>query len=245
MLYPNICENGACENLQGTYRCVCDKGFTPNPNRKKCLGERKIVNGKKDLIFSPTSVLKKVQFFMCMLVLVLKCNLNHIDVLYVDTVKPSYPLICVICFTVLYDINFHSPLTFIYVFLHCVIQHPVFSDSKSLSQCLSDQTIFTVVFSYNVLYIIITDVNECERYPNYCDGGNCKNTIGSFHCTCPTGFRLNRDTTACEGNTFHWFHGTSSKLDGLHVLIFWAKMQKKFGITSTFFTRARKVLKSL
>ncbi|XP_078313226.1 fibrillin-1-like [Crassostrea virginica] len=37
MLYPNICENGACENLQGTYRCVCDKGFTPNPNRKKCL----------------------------------------------------------------------------------------------------------------------------------------------------------------------------------------------------------------
>ena len=43
MLYPNICENGACENLQGTYRCVCDKGFTPNPNRKKCLGERKVV----------------------------------------------------------------------------------------------------------------------------------------------------------------------------------------------------------
>ena len=60
MLYPNICENGACENLQGTYRCVCDKGFTPNPNRKKCLGERKIVNEKGFHLLIPASILKEI-----------------------------------------------------------------------------------------------------------------------------------------------------------------------------------------
>ena len=49
------------------------------------------------------------------------------------TVKPVLTNTCVICFPVLTEIDFHSPLTIFYVFLHCVIQHPVCFDTRFLS----------------------------------------------------------------------------------------------------------------
>ena len=39
MLNPNICENGACENRQMGYRCVCNPGYQPDGTGTLCLGE--------------------------------------------------------------------------------------------------------------------------------------------------------------------------------------------------------------
>lgn len=33
---PNICQHGTCENVLGTYRCICDKGFQVDPSGKGC-----------------------------------------------------------------------------------------------------------------------------------------------------------------------------------------------------------------
>ncbi|CAG7728762.1 unnamed protein product, partial [Allacma fusca] len=33
---PNICGNGACENMLGTYRCICDHGYQVDPTGKLC-----------------------------------------------------------------------------------------------------------------------------------------------------------------------------------------------------------------
>lgn len=33
---PNICQNGACENLLGTYRCICNPGFEVDDSGKIC-----------------------------------------------------------------------------------------------------------------------------------------------------------------------------------------------------------------
>ncbi|XP_018574078.1 fibrillin-2-like [Anoplophora glabripennis] len=33
---PNICQNGACENLIGTYRCICNPGFEADDTLKIC-----------------------------------------------------------------------------------------------------------------------------------------------------------------------------------------------------------------
>lgn len=38
-LDPDICPNGACENLRGSYRCVCNVGYEPDLTRKSCIGE--------------------------------------------------------------------------------------------------------------------------------------------------------------------------------------------------------------
>lgn len=33
---PNICQNGACENMIGTYRCICNPGFEVDETGKIC-----------------------------------------------------------------------------------------------------------------------------------------------------------------------------------------------------------------
>lgn len=34
---PAVCVNGACENMMGSYRCICDPGFEVDPSGKHCL----------------------------------------------------------------------------------------------------------------------------------------------------------------------------------------------------------------
>lgn len=42
----NICRNGNCINLQGSYRCDCYDGFEPSHDRKQCIGT---VNIEQDM----------------------------------------------------------------------------------------------------------------------------------------------------------------------------------------------------
>ena len=43
----------------------------------------------------------------------------------------------------------------------------------------------------------LKDIDECDRF-NPCDQ-NCTNTVGSFMCSCQTGYELHDDTTTCTG----------------------------------------------
>ena len=38
VLNPDICRNGNCVNLQGSYRCDCYEGFEPGHDYKQCIG---------------------------------------------------------------------------------------------------------------------------------------------------------------------------------------------------------------
>lgn len=35
---PDLCRNGQCINTLGSYRCICSKGFRPDPSALYCLG---------------------------------------------------------------------------------------------------------------------------------------------------------------------------------------------------------------
>lgn len=37
-LDPDICPNGICENLRGTYKCICNFGYEVDSTGKVCLG---------------------------------------------------------------------------------------------------------------------------------------------------------------------------------------------------------------
>lgn len=35
-LNPTICQNGACENLEGGYRCICNTGYRVDDTGRRC-----------------------------------------------------------------------------------------------------------------------------------------------------------------------------------------------------------------
>lgn len=34
----NMCPNGRCVNVDGSYKCVCNRGYRQSPNQQVCLG---------------------------------------------------------------------------------------------------------------------------------------------------------------------------------------------------------------
>lgn len=43
------------------------------------------------------------------------------------------------------------------------------------------------------------DVNECEEDAGICEGGQCTNSPGAYHCLCYEGFMTSADTRICIG----------------------------------------------
>lgn len=37
-LDPDICSNGICENLRGSYRCNCNSGYESDVSGQNCVG---------------------------------------------------------------------------------------------------------------------------------------------------------------------------------------------------------------
>ena len=46
--------------------------------------------------------------------------------------------------------------------------------------------------------MIISDIDECSEGSHRCEQ-NCHNAVGSYACSCDTGYRLNEDGLTCTG----------------------------------------------
>ena len=50
-------------------------------------------------------------------------------------------------------------------------------------------------------FLIHPDVNECTAGIHQC-AQNCHNNVGSYSCSCTSGYRLNADGRRCDGKYF-------------------------------------------
>ena len=39
-LADTLCENGECDNTEGSFRCICDAGYIPSNDEKSCNGNQ-------------------------------------------------------------------------------------------------------------------------------------------------------------------------------------------------------------
>ena len=50
------------------------------------------------------------------------------------------------------------------------------------------------------LFLSISDTNECAINRLLCNGGQCRNTPGSYRCECPNGLAYDPASVTCQGN---------------------------------------------
>ena len=48
------------------------------------------------------------------------------------------------------------------------------------------------------MYPVFTDINECLTRNGNCEH-QCNNTLGSYYCTCNSGYQLHSDRQSCKG----------------------------------------------
>lgn len=84
------------------------------------------------------------------------------------------------------------------------IEHlPIFLDGQS--HCIS----------------LIIDLNECNQAPKPCNF-ICKNTEGSYQCSCPKGYILQEDGRSCKGKVALAFsHSSAAGARGYISLCLW------------------------
>ena len=59
-------------------------------------------------------------------------------------------------------------------------------------------------------YQIVLDIDECTNSNGGCHH-DCKNTVGSYHCLCQSGYILGANGHSCQGSysTIEWIHAST------------------------------------
>ena len=65
--------------------------------------------------------------------------------------------------------------------------------------------------------LLLLDINECHTGNGGCEQ-SCNNTIGSFYCSCDTGYQLENNGLNCSGENF--------KMIELHLASFPGPLKK-------------------
>ena len=53
------------------------------------------------------------------------------------------------------------------------------------------------------IFFLLLDINECTAGSSSCHQ-NCHNAVGSYACSCYSGYRLNSDGVSCRGKAMNY-----------------------------------------
>ncbi|XP_030621883.1 latent-transforming growth factor beta-binding protein 4 [Chanos chanos] len=198
---PSPCSNGRCENIPGSYRCVCRTGYRLQGNTctdvnecedplrcpgQECvntLGSYRCVSCRPG--FSPLNG-------QCSDIDECQQNPSPCSNGRCENTPGSFRCVCNAGYRLqgntCIDVNECEDPT------RCPGQECV--NSQGSYRCMSCKNGFSLLNGQ------CKDIDECRQTPGPCDNGRCENTPGSYNCVCRPGFRLedNRcmDVNECE-----------------------------------------------
>uniref|UniRef100_A0A2I2YJL2 Fibrillin 2 n=1 Tax=Gorilla gorilla gorilla TaxID=9595 RepID=A0A2I2YJL2_GORGO len=176
-LDPDICANGICENLRGSYRCNCNSGYEPDASGRNCIDiDECLVNR---LLCDNGLCRNTPGSYSC------TCPPGYVFRTETETCEDineceSNPCVNGACRNNLGSFN-----------CEC-------SPGSKLSStgliCIDTACPRGLA---RIKGVTCEDVNECEVFPGVCPNGRCVNGKGSFHCECPEGLTLDGTGRVC------------------------------------------------
>ncbi|OWK59643.1 Fibrillin-2 [Lonchura striata] len=222
-LDPDICSNGICENLRGSYRCNCNSGYQPDPAGTNCVDvDECSVNGllcdnglcrntpgsyscscpRGYLFSSETDTCEDINECESSPCVNGACRNNlgsfHCECSSGSKLDPT-GLICIdslkgTCWLNIRDSRCEVNINGATLKSECCATLGAAWGSPC-ERCELD-TACPRGFA-RVKGVTCEDVNECEVFPGVCPNGRCINSRGSFHCECPEGLTLDGTGRVC------------------------------------------------
>uniref|UniRef100_A0A7N6BM21 Fibrillin 2b n=1 Tax=Anabas testudineus TaxID=64144 RepID=A0A7N6BM21_ANATE len=222
-LDPDICQNGMCENLRGSYRCICNIGYESDASGKNCVDINECVvnrllcdNGlcrntpgsytcscPKGFVFKPESEtcedIDECKSNPCIngvcrnVVGSFTCECSH------GSKLDSTNTICVdsmksTCWLTIQDNRCEVNINGGTLKSECCSTLGAAWGSPC-EPCEID-TACSRGFA-RMKGLVCEDINECEVFPGVCTNGRCVNTQGSFRCECAEGLTLDSTGRTC------------------------------------------------
>ncbi|XP_063036507.1 fibrillin-2 isoform X2 [Melospiza melodia melodia] len=222
-LDPDICSNGICENLRGSYRCNCNSGYQPDPAGTNCVDiDECSVNGllcdnglcrntpgsyscscPRGYLFSAeTDTCEDINECESSPCVNGACRNNlgsfHCECSSGSKLDPT-GLICIdslkgTCWLTIRDSHCEVNINGATLKSECCATLGAAWGSPC-ERCELD-TACSRGFA-RVKGVTCEDVNECEVFPGVCPNGRCINSRGSFRCECPEGLTLDGTGRLC------------------------------------------------
>ncbi|KAG9350651.1 hypothetical protein JZ751_024540 [Albula glossodonta] len=185
----NMCLNGMCINEDGSFKCICKPGFALAPNGRYCTD---IDECQTPGICMNGRCINSEGSFRC------ECPPGlAIDVdgrVCVDTHMRTT------CYGAIKMGTCSRPFPGAVTKSTCCCANPEHGFGEPCQPCPARSSAeFQAVCSSGIgITADGRDINECLVNRLLCDNGLCRNTPGSYSCSCPKGFVFKADSETCE-----------------------------------------------